>query len=361
MKAAVLGSGAGARAAAGELSLNGWQVRMWDLPAFAHGLNSLRDDPRIELSGRTQGIAQLHGVPREIGDACAGAEVIVVVSQALGHTPMAEALAPIIEPEQTIVVMPGSTGGALAFRRAVAGARGLAPTIAETATLPHAARIVGDRGVRIVHHVGLVKLAALPAAETGRVLDMLKPVFGGLDPAANVLETMLCNGNPVIHPAVMLLNAGLVERAQGDWEFYEDGVTPSVAELIRAADEERLALGRAMGLELLPEPEMSRRQGYSETNDYLGAYRDGPGFQKLGGPAVLGHRYLTEDVACGMVTMLELGDVFGVAMPTMQAITQIASVVLGRDLRGESARGLAALGLGGMSAHEIVQSCEVTE
>ena len=133
---------------------------------------------------------------------------------------------------------------------------------------------------------------------------------------------------------------------------------PAAADLIRALDEERLALGRAMGLALITEPEMSRRQGYSEHDDYLRAYRDGPGFQKLGGPATLQHRYLTEDVACGLVTMLELGEVFGVALPTMSAVTQLASTLLHRDLRAESIRGLAHLGLGGMTGEDIIELCE---
>ena len=212
MNAAVLGVAAGARAAAGKLALNGWQVRVWDLPAFAQGLDALRDDPRIELSGQTEGSAQLDAAPAEIGEAVQGASLIVVVTQAQGHAPVAELLAPVIEADQTVVVMPGSTGGALEVRRIIGDARGFVPTVAETATLPYAARIQGERGVRIIHHVGLVKLAALPATDTARVVELLQPVFPGLSPAANVLETMLSNGNPVIHPAVMLLNAGLVER-----------------------------------------------------------------------------------------------------------------------------------------------------
>ncbi len=360
MNAAALGGGAGARASAAELALAGWRVRLWDLPEFAGNLTALAADPALRVTGRTEGTAQLDAVPAEIGEAVEGAEFIFVVTQAQGHAPIAELLAPVIGAEQTVVVMPGSAGGALEMRRIIGEARGFPPTIAETATLPYAACIEGERGVRIIHHVALVKLAALPASETPRVIEALQPVFPGLAPAVNVLETMLSNGNPVIHPPVMLLNAGLVERSGGDWEFYEEGVTPAAADLIRALDKERLALGRPMGLELMPEPEMSRRQGYSEHDDYLRAYRDGPGFQNLGGPATLQHRYLTEDVACGLVTMLELGEVFGVELPTMSAVTQLASALLGRDLRAESRRGLAHLGLAGMTGEEIVKLCEET-
>lgn len=355
--AAVLGGGAGARAAAAELALGGWRVRLWDLPEFIGGIAPLLHDHHLEVDGVTQGRAELELATSDIGAACAGASLLLIVTQAAGHRPIAEALAPAVTYDQTVVVMPGSTGGALQVSRIIGAERGFAPTVAETATLPYAARTWGERGVTIKHHVKLVKLAALPSSETRRVMRALKPTFPGLHAAANVLETSLSNGNPVIHPAVMLLNAAFIERHGGRWEFYEDGVTPAVARLIEDLDEERLGLGRAMGIELLPEPEMSLRQGYSTVADYLVAYRDGPGFQGLGGPDSLQHRYLTEDVAWALVTWLELAAVFGVAMPTTEAIVRLASSVLDEDLRSRPRRGLEELGLAGMSAGDIVTRC----
>ncbi len=354
---AVLGGGAGARAAAAELALAGWRVRLWDLPEFLQGMAGLLGDHHLEVEGVSEGRAELELVTDDIRTACESASLILIVAQAAGHRPIAEELATAVTYDQTIVVMPGSTGGALEVTRVISDERGFAPTVAETATLPYAARTWGERGVTINHRVKLVKLAARPTTETRRIVRELKPAFGGVQAAANVLETSLSNGNPVIHPAVMLLNAAYIERVADDWEFYADGVTPAVARLIEALDEERLALGRAIGLELLPEPEMCVRQGYSKVADYLVAYRDGPGFQDLGGPDSLQHRYLTEDVAYAMVTWLELAEVFGVAMPTAEAVVQIASSVLDEDLRGDPARGLDALGLAGMSADEIVAYC----
>jgi len=354
---AVLGGGAGARAAAAELALAGWQVRLWDLPEFIDGIAMLLGDHHLEVDGATQGRAELQLATDDIRDACEGASLLLIVAQAAGHRPIAEALAPAVTYDQTVVVVPGSTGGALQVAQVITDVRGFAPTVAETSTLPYAARTWGERGVTINHHVKLVKLAARPPSETRRVVRGLKPAFGGLQAAANVLETSLSNGNPLIHPAVMLLNAAFIERVEGAWEFYADGVTPAVARVIEDLDEERLALGRAMGLELVPEPEMSLRQGYSKVADYLVAYRDGPGFQDLGGPDSLQHRYLTEDVAFALVTWLELAEVFGVAMPTAEAIVRLASSVLDEDLRSDPARGLDALGLAGMSAEQIVAYC----
>lgn len=355
--AAVLGGGAGARAAAAELALSGWKVRLWDQPEFLGGIAALLHDHHLEVDGVVQGRAELQLVTDDIADACEGASLLLIVTQAAGHRPIAEALAPVVTYDQTVVVMPGSTGGAIQVAHILSTERGFAPTVGETSTLPYAARARGERGVCIGHHVKLVKLAALPRAQSRAIARILKPTFPGLQAAANVLETSLSNGNPVIHLAVMLLNAAFIERFEGSWEFYADGVTPAVARLMEDLDEERLALGRAMDLELLPEPEMSLRQGYSRFADYLVAYRDGPGFQGLGGPDSLQHRYLTEDVAFGLVIWLELADVFTVPMPTAEAVVRIASAVLDEDLRGHPARGLEELGLAGMSAQEIIARC----
>ncbi len=357
--AAVLGGGAGARATAAELALGGWRVRLWDLPEFLQGMAELLGDHHLEVDGLSEGRADLELATDDIRDACRGAALILIVAQSPGHRPIAEELARAVTYDQPVVVMPGGTGGALEVRRVIAQQSDLGgvPPVAETSTLPFAARGHGQRGVTIRHRVALVKLAALPSRATRRIGRMLRPVFGALREARSVLETSLSNGNPVIHPAVMLLNAAFVERVEGGWEFYADGVTPAVARLIEAVDEERLALGQAMGVELLPEPEMSVRQGYSRVDDYLIAYRDGPGFQDLGGPESLEHRYLTEDVAYAMVTWLELAEAFGVEMPAAEAIVRLTSELLDRDLRAEPARGLEALGLAGMTAEEIAAFC----
>ncbi len=351
---AVLGGGAGARAVAADLSLQGCRVRMWDLPRFFPSLRPLQKDRAFNVTGVVADRATLDLVTDDLALACADAQAIFVVTQALAHAEIARGLAPVVCENQVIAVNPGSTGGALEFAYILRESGAVVPTIGETSTLTHACRLTQDAGVVIRMRVGLVKIAALLPSATSAVRGLLKPFFAGLEAAHNVLETMLSNGNPVIHPAIMLLNAGTVERSQGTWEFYEEGVTPAVAAVIEAVDRERLALGRALGLELLPEPEMSRRQGYSEHSDYLRAYRDGPEFQGLGGPDTMQHRYLTEDVSCALVTFLELAEVCGVAMPVTGSIVQLASAVLGRDLPAEARRGLQALGLGGMNREQIL-------
>ena len=149
-----------------------------------------------------------------------------------------------------VLVCPGSCAGAIAFKRAA----GLELdderiVVGETSTLPYAVRD---------HRAG--RRQRLPQAHDRRVprrrcrargrtgcYDLVKDVWPAVEKADSVFQTTLQNGNPVIHPAVTLLNAGLLERTGGDFLFYEEGVTESVGRLIEAVDNERLAIAAALG------------------------------------------------------------------------------------------------------------------
>ena len=73
---------------------------------------------------------------------------------------------------------------------------------------------------------------ALTPAERSRLLDLVKDVWPAVEKAESVFQTTLQNGNPVIHPAVTLLNAALLERTGG--QFYD---APSASELGKVYDD----------------------------------------------------------------------------------------------------------------------------
>src|SRR4029078_2597779 len=153
--------------------------------------------------------------------------------------------------------------------------------------------------------------------------------------ADSVFQTTLQNGNPVIHPAVPLLNAGLLERTGGDFLFYEEGVTERVGRLIEAVDDERLAIAAALEVTLLSDPALGVRQGYMLEQNYSTGYSTAPGFLGIGAQSQLDHRYLTDDVGYSLVFLTDLAARLGVPTPVMVAWITTAAVVLARDFRGE--------------------------
>jgi opine dehydrogenase len=157
----------------------------------------------------------------------------------------------------------------------------------------------------------------------------------------------------VIHPPVTLLNAALIERAGGNFDFYEEGITESVGRLMAAVDRERLALAARLGVPVLPEPTLGVLQGYMVEENYSTGYATAPGFRGIRAQRKLDDRYLTEDVGYTMVFLTDLGRQIGVPTPIMDAIIEIASTVLGRDFRGEQRRTMASLGLSDYSVEQL--------
>jgi opine dehydrogenase len=348
MKVAILGSGNGGCAAAFDWAQHGHEVRLWNLPDHAHHLHGVMDaDGVLTAQGVLSGTVQLAYVGTDADQALAGAELVLIVGPAYATDPIAEAVAPHLDPQMRVVVMPTSCVGSVVVKKSL-GVELTDPTwvVGETSTLPYAVRLTGPSDLTVYHKlVDGHFVATLPRGQAPELAEILSEVYPGTTPATSVWQTTLQNGNPVIHPAVTLLNAGLLERTGGDFLFYEEGVTEGVGRLIEAVDKERLELGHNLGVDVLSEPVLGRRQGYMTEENYSTGYSKAPGFRGIKAQGLLDHRYLNEDVGYGLVFLSDLGRRVGVPTPAIDAVIEIASVVRGEDFRGQSPRTLATLGL----------------
>ncbi|MEL7449003.1 MAG: NAD/NADP octopine/nopaline dehydrogenase family protein, partial [Pseudomonadota bacterium] len=291
----------------------------------------------------------------DIAEALDGADVIYAVGPAYSTRPFAEACKPHLKPEHIVIVCPSSCGGAFEFKQAAGLPLGGAlPLVAETSTLPYAVRVTGEAQINVFLKLkGGLSLAALPASESERALAAIADVYPEMEKGDNVMQTSLQNGNPVIHPSVTLLNTGVIERTKGDLLFYEEGVTQSVGRLLRAVDRERIAIGAAMGLTILPDPEIGLTQGYMADTTYDIGYSQAPGFKGIKAQSSLNNRYFHEDVGFGLVFLQDLARHLGVATPVIDGMITIVSAVMDRDYQAEAPRTMASLGLDGMSVEEI--------
>ena len=196
-------------------------------------------------------------------------------------------------------------------------------------------------------------LAAVPAQNTHYVLERVRDVYPMMSTAKNILQTSLQNGNPVIHPAITLMNVALIERTKGDFDFYHEGVTPAVGRLIKAVDTERIAIGKKLGVDIIPDPELSVIQGYMTEATYDNGFNTAPGFAGVKAQPSLDYRYFNEDVGYGLVFLQKLGEQVGVETPVMSAVITLASQLMERDFMGEARRTMETLGLSTYSAEEL--------
>lgn len=354
-RVAVLGAGNGGLATAFEWSRQGYEVAIYSHPDYAEQIGAIRERGGITSSGVLTGNAPIALATTDIVEVLAGAEIILVVGPAYATESLGAAAGPHLRPGSTVVICPGSCVGSLAFKRAAGlGLYDEGIVVGETSTLPFAVRATGRAEIRVFHHFdqGLYAAAA-PRSATPRLLEVLRQVWPHTEEAATVFQTALQNGNPVIHPAVTLLNAALIDRTGGDFAFYEEGVTTSTGRLMEAVDGERFAIADALGVSILSEPAIGVLQGYMTEANYTTGYSTAPGFLGIKAQDSLDNRYLTEDVGYSMVFFTDLARSLGVATPVMDAVVQIASVVLARDFRSEAARTMHSLGLDQLSAEEL--------
>jgi opine dehydrogenase len=217
---AVIGAGNGGKAVAADLALHGVAVRLFEWPEYQSSIDALAETPIIEAEGVIHGEARLALVTTDLSAAIADTDLIIACVQGLAHERLAGELAPLMWDGARVLLDPGSTGGSLEFGRILreCGVRAQV-LLAETSTLTHCARTTGPCQVHIGLRVKHIAFAALPGRETHESLGPLQRFFPGLQPKEDVLEVGLCNGNPVIHPAIMLGNLGVIERLGHDHQF----------------------------------------------------------------------------------------------------------------------------------------------
>jgi opine dehydrogenase len=186
-------------------------------------------------------------------------------------------------------------------------------------------------------------------------MTALEPVFPGmLVAAAHVLETSLNNPNAMAHPIPAMLNAGWIETTSGDFRFYTDGVSPAVGRAMDALDRDRLGVMAALGLEAVAAIEWDRRLYGLEGSNAYEVNRDSLVHRDIRAPGALRSRYLTEDVSYGLVPLASIARELGVETPVIDLFIDLASMLLGEDLRA-GGRTAASLGLDGMDAGRMVE------
>lgn len=356
-KIAVLGAGNGGVAAAADLTLRGYEVRLYSRSPAT--LAPIRERGAIEIveEGRAS-LARPALVTADLGEAVKGAEVVMVAAPAVAHEPFAEALAPRLGGSELLFLNPGHTGGALHFAHALARA-GLAepPPIAESVTLTYICRLKGDARVEVYRRTANLLAAAFPGKLTAAAVARLSALYPALVPARDALETGLSNINAILHPAGMVANAGWIEATGGDFFFYREGIGPAVARLIEAVDRERLRLVGALGLEPRSFVEIFHAAGLTSDSArasgsvHAAAQESAPN-RSIKAPPRLKHRYLDEDVGYGLVPMAELARLFGIETPVIDALITLAGTLNQVDYRREGLT-LEKMGLAGIDRDGI--------
>ena len=349
---AVIGAGNGGLAMAGYLGLMGFTVALYN--RSIEKIKILVEKPEILLTGAVEGIGRLSTVTDNIKEAVKDSDIIMITTPATAHRELARMMAPHLDDGQIIVLNPGRTCGALEVYQTLRKAgcdRDI--TVAEAQTFIYACRATGPDSARIFSVKNEVKLAAIPASRTEYVIWLLSAAYPQFKPARDVMETSLNNFGAIFHPAPTLLNSGHIERGQ-TFEYYLEGITPSIGQMLERLDAERMKVARLLGVKTMSAVKWLEESYGARGNSIYEAIQNNPAYKGLTAPKDLKTRYIYEDVPFSLVPISSLAKNMGIETPAIDTIIRLANMMTGENF-WETGRTVEKLGLAGLDPSQIIE------
>jgi len=374
---AVLGGGVCAQTFAAELTLEGYKVRLYELPEFApETLAGVLKTHEIELGGkqlnfkwfRRAGVARVEVVTTEISEALKGAGLVIVAIPAKGHKPFFEKMIPYLEDGQVVSIFPDNFGSLML--RTMMRERGCDADviIGGWTSMPYGVRIIEPGKVDCILRIRELVCDALPGKDGDRFFETLKgiPAFDGtveLKRGDTVIGVGLSNPNPVVHVPGSVLNVGAMEVSEmegtlgipkGKYSMYKYGMSPAVSRVQFAFYQEEREIADAMGIKMI---EFREDQFFWKGSvmgvEYWVPYADTI-LPPIVGPDSVAHRYFTEDIPVGTVIRFHLAKKFGVEVPVIESLIHLGSVTCEQDFLKEGIS-LKELGIDDLDKEQIIR------
>ena len=291
--------------------------------------------------------ARLHLVSSDIAEVLDGAELAICTTPAFSHEDVAAAAAPHWSDGQVVFLPPGSFGSYIFAKRAHESGNRSSVSFAETGTLPWLARLQSEFEVRISGRAVRLPTGVFPLRSSAHALAVIGEAFPGvIEDCGDALSGALMNGGPIIHPPLIIMNAGAIEHFER-WDIHDEGTQASVRRVTTALDLERVAVREALGYGAphFPLENHYAREGelwmYSrDAHDHVIKSKDWNESLDL-----TRHRYMLEDTRIGLSLMASAGRMAGVPTPIMDACLAIGSAIASQDFR-KTGRTLETLGVG---------------
>ena len=355
---AVLGSGNGARAWCAQIAAREYPVVMWEPLEATEDYLRIREEKEMFLEGDMNLGGKLTGVTMDIGEAMDGADYLLVVVPSFAHEPIFKKMIPYLKDGQNIVVVPGNFAGFRLKKMMKEAGVERNITISEMTSMPYACRIRNYNTVTVYKKKYALGMGTSPKGKNADIIKVMNEIFAGYVeylPAGNLLEVDLDNCNCIVHPLPVLLNYGEIEKNGETYRHYIDGITPLISDQIMKMDEERVAIGKKLGLKLTPT--LTQSKMFYGHNDCKTIYEyvhspESPYFDLVGQSVF--SRYIKEDVPGVVVPLMLLAHKTGMKAPICELVVNLSSQLHGIDYVKEGTN-LETLAIADMSVDEIIR------
>lgn len=344
----IIGAGNCGCALAADLASRGASVLLYAHPEHRRHAETIERNGYLDAELKIEG--RFHpAVSSDMADVVRFSRFIVITVPSYGHDAILSELAKFDLSKHVVISITGNFF-ALAARQQIN-----ARYILETATAPYASRMQ-DGKVKVMGIKSIMPIAAMPVDVSEALRDEIGAIFPmPLEWRSNVLEIGMTCITGVIHPTPALMNAGWIETRKGDFYFYREGMSASVARVIEQVDKERMAIAREFGFE--PQSVVAIMNSYY--GRAFGSFREFASetvehnTTKMA-PTHLRDRFVVQDVPYVLVPWFELGVKVGLYSPAIKSIIDLASIVNETDYLA-TGRNLRRLGLDAASKSQVIE------
>ena len=225
---------------------------------------------------------------------------------------------------------------------------------AETGTLPYLARKHDVDHVAISGYATRLPTGVFPSKNSVTVLKRLSELYP-VEPCEDALSAALMNAGPVIHPPLILMNAGPLEHFE-KWDIHNEGTQPAIRKVTSALDAERIQIRESLGYAPPHFPLSDHYNKSGEGDEWMygraahekltdsGDWREEIRFAD--------HRYILEDCRLGLSFLVSTGKWAGVKTPIAEGLLMIAGAINGASYYDDG-RTLEGFSLSEMTREEL--------
>ena len=353
MEVAVLGGGHGCYAAAADATEAGHNVRFWRRDASAFG--PVLDAQAVTVTdGKGRRDVPLALATTDIAAALDGAELILAPLPGTAQEGLAQTIAPHLADGQTVFLPPGTFGGYLMAKIVRDSGNTADISWGDAGTLPWLVRKQEDGAARITTRSVRLPAGIFPARLSDTAFARIEQVFPETERRRDALDAALLNYGPIIHPPLILMNAGPLYHFDA-WDIHNEGTQEVIRNVHDALDGERIAIREALGYGAphFPLADHYRRDPKGDTMYSVTSHDELVGSSDWREDIDLfTHRYMLEDIALGLAFLVSVGDWAGVPCPVAGGLLAIGGAAVGKDFRA-TGRTLENIGLAGAGRDDM--------
>lgn len=385
-KIAVLGAGNAGQAIAADCKLAGKNVSLFEFEEYKHFIEHIMVTKKIKLFGpernlkefKRNGTATIDMVTTNMEEAVKGAGIVAISVRAHAYERLFKELIPCLEDGQVITLFPDNFGSLILRRMMREQGCDKKVIIGGWSSLPYGARLtkladVDD--VYVLYRAITLRGDTLPSKDNKAFIEAMEdfPIMDTIDPVLGdtVIDIDFSNVNPILHVPASVMNVGAIDNwgiIFGDkdefFDIYKHGFSYNLAKIQYTLYQEEAAIAQKVGVGIQP---YEKKDFFSRTS-ILGQEFMGPDyavpFEEIipadqwmmylpGERFTVESRYITEDIPVGCNTYYQLAKKYGVRVPVIESMINLASVISGVDYY-EEGFSLEYLGISHLGPEELL-------